>query len=130
MAAIRTFLKRKVSHNTSNCNPNNTLTATVNTSADSSSDTSSSTTERLNNQRLDGYSSTSTIGIITVHSDDSARRPLLHLRPANRRKNFLSRLIPNQTASIMMNIPSEVAVDDNICLMDRKLPKELILRYF
>lgn len=127
MAAIRTFLKRKVSQQTTNQNSNNTLT-TTNTGADSSSDTSSSTAERLNHQRIDGYSSTSTIGVLTVNSDDSVRRPLLQLRSANRRKKLLLRLVPNTNVSMANNL-SELVVDENTSLIDRKLPKELILRF-
>jgi hypothetical protein len=122
MATIRTFFKRTVGH-TSNSNNNNNLN-TNSGSIDSSSDTSSSITER--NQANDGYSSTSTLGILTVHSDDS-RRPLLHSHTTNRRKKFFSRLIDPTTATTMDN-QSEQTMEENICLMDKKLPKELVLR--
>jgi hypothetical protein len=118
MAAIRTFFKRTVGQHTSN---NNNLT-TNSGNTDSSSDTSSSITER--NQTNDGYSSTSTLGVLTVHSDDS-RRPLLHLHTTNRRKKFFSHLI-NQTTT--MDNQQEQTMGENVCLMDKKLPKELVLR--
>ena len=116
MAAIRTFFKRTVGHTSNNNNTNSG-------SADSSSDTSSSITER--NQANDGYSSTSTLGVLTVHSDDS-RRPLLHSHTTNRRKKLFSRLtVPTTTT---MDNQSEQTIEENISLMDKKLPKELILR--
>jgi hypothetical protein len=115
MAAIRTFLKHTVGQHSSDNNSGNT---------DSSSNTSLSTSERLNNQTNDGYSSTSTLGILTGHSDDSIR-PLLHSHTTNRRKKFFSRLIDHPTT---MNNQQEQTMDENICLMDKKLPKELLLR--
>ena len=121
MAAIRTFLKRTVGQHISN-NSNHLNTTSGNT--DSSSDTSSSLTERSNHQANDGYSSTSTLGVLTVHSDDS-NRPLLHTHSTTRRKKFFSRLIDHSTT---MNNQIEQIIDENICLMDKKLPKELVLR--
>jgi hypothetical protein len=117
MAAIRTFLKHTVGQHSSDNNSGNT---------DSSSNTSLSTSERLNNQTNDGYSSTSTLGILTVNSDDSLRRPLLHVHTKNHRKKIFSCLSDN---TIIMNNQQEQIIDDNICLLDKKLPKELILRY-
>lgn len=122
MATIHTFLKRTVGQRLSNIN---NLSITSGTT-DSSSDTSSSTTERLNNQTNDGYSSTSTLGLLSVNNDDSMRRPLLHVHTKPRQKKLLSRLINNATT---MNTEQEQVVDENICLLDKKLPKELILRY-
>jgi hypothetical protein len=122
MTAIRTFFKRTVGQHSSN--NNNLSIGSVNT--DSSSETSSSsTTERLNNQPNDGYSSTSTLGGLTVNSDDSMRRPLLHVHSTHRRKKFFSRLINNTSEMDTQQVQS---VDENICLLDKKLPKELILR--
>ena len=94
MAAIRTFFKRTVGQHSSNNNNNLNPTST---NTDSSSDTSSSITERLNNQTNDGYSSTSTLGVLTVNSDDSLRRPLLHVHTTNRRKKLFSCLTNNST---------------------------------
>jgi hypothetical protein len=124
MAAIRTFFKRTAGQHNSNHNTNNLSTTSGNT--DSSSDTSSSITERSNNQANEGYSSTSTLGVLTVQSDDSLR-PLLHSHTTNRRKKFFSRLIDHPTT---MNNQQEQTMDENICLMDKKLPKELLLRIF
>ena len=121
MAVIRTFFKRAVGQHSSN---NNNLSTISGNNTDSSSDTSSSTTERLNNQANDGYSSTSTLGVLTVNSDDSLR-PLLHAHTTNRRKTFFSRLVDTTTT---MNIQPEQIIEDDICLIDIKLPKELILR--
>lgn len=129
MAALRSFLKRKVSQHTSHHHLHPTAT---NTSADSSSDTSaSSTPERSNQQRNDGYNSTSTLGVSTINSDDSARRPLLHLRSANRRKKVANRLVENTTAAAAeaMKNQQEITIDNNTCLLERKLPRELILRW-
>jgi hypothetical protein len=125
MDAIRTFLKRTVgqhSSNNSNLNPG--------TTTDSSSDTSSSSTasEHLNNRTNNGYSSTSTLGIlINNNNDDSLRRPLLNIPSTNRRRRFFSCLINN---SPIMNTQDEQLIDENTCLLDKKLPKELLLRIF
>lgn len=122
MAVLRTFIQR-----TSNTNNRN-----QNTQTDSSSDTSSSTTttERVINPTNDGYSSTSTLGVLTVHSDDSIR-PLLHSNSTNRRRTFFSRLIHHhQQPSIPMTSQQEEQNQENLCLFDKKLPKELILRIF
>jgi hypothetical protein len=123
MAAIRTFFKRTVGqHSSDNNNRNPGGTAT-----DSSSDTSSSTTsERLNNRINDGYSSTSALGVL-VNNDDSLRRPLLNIPSTNRRRRFLLRLINNSST---MNTQNEQIIDENTCLLDKKLPKELLLRIF
>jgi hypothetical protein len=123
MAAIRTFFKRTVGQHSSDnnhTNPGGTVT-------DSSSDTSSSTTsERLNNRINDGYSSTSALGVL-VNNDDSLRRPLLNIPSTNRRRRFLLRLINNSST---MNTQNEQIIDENTCLLDKKLPKELLLRIF
>lgn len=120
MAVLRTFFQR-----TSNTNNSNRTTQT-----DSSSDTSSSTTDRTRNPTIDGYSSTSTLGILTVHSDDSIR-PLLHTNSINHRRTFFSRLIHcHNHHSIPMTNQQEENLDENTCLFDKKLPKELILRIF
>ncbi len=122
MAAIRTFLKRTVGQHSSNNNSN------PRTATDSSSDTSSSViTERLNPHTNDGYSSTSTLGVLINNNDDSLRHPLLNTPLKNRRRRFLLRLINNST---IMNTQQEQLIEENICLLDKKLPKELILRIF
>ena len=115
MATIRTFLKRTVGQH-----------SVINNNIDSSSDTSSSITDRSNNQTNDGYNSTSTLGILTVNSDDSLQRPLLNVHTTNRRKKFFSCIIDN---TMIMNNQQEQLIDENnICLLDKKLPKELVLR--
>jgi hypothetical protein len=120
MAAIRTFFKRTVSQHTSNSN-------NLSDSTDSSSETlSTTTTEHLNNQTNDGYNSTSTLGALTVNSDDSLRRPLLHVHTTNRRKKRFSCLSDNHTTT--MSTEQEQITDDNTCLLDKALPKELVLR--
>jgi hypothetical protein len=119
------FLKRRVSQNNIGQHPTSNLNTTINTGGDSSSDTSSSTTERVNQRRNDGYSSTSTLGIVTGNGDESVRRPLLHLRSTNRRRTFLTRLSQQPSAMIDQH---EQSTDDHSCLLDKKLPKELILR--
>lgn len=122
MAAIRTFLKRTVGQNSPTNNHLNTGSAT-----DSSSDTSSSTTttERSNKQTNDSSNNSSTSGILVNNNDDSLRRPLLNIIPTNRHRRFLSHLINNSTN---MNTQVEQVIDENTCLLDTKLPKELILR--
>jgi hypothetical protein len=126
MAALRTFFKRTVGQHSSN---NSNLTPRTNT--DSSSDTSSSTTasERLNTRTNDGYNSASTLGILinNNHDDDTLRRPLLNLSSTNRRRRFFSCFMNNST---IMNTQEEQLLDENICLLDKKLPKELLLRIF
>ncbi|CAF0843962.1 unnamed protein product [Adineta steineri] len=129
MAAIRSFLKRTVSQNSPNNNHLNTGSTT-----DSTSDTSSSTTttERINKQRNDGLSNSSPLGILinnnnNTNNDDSLRRPLLNISSTNRRGRLLLHLINN---SNKMNAQTEQVIDENICLLDTKLPKELILRIF
>jgi hypothetical protein len=117
MAVIRTLFKRTVGQHPSN---NNHLNLT-NTNTDSSSDTSSS------NQTNDGYSSTSTLGVSTVNSDESLRRPLLHVHRINHRKKLFSCVADNTNR---MDTQQEQLIDDNICLLDKQLPKELILRIF
>ncbi len=120
MAAIRTFLKRIVGQHSSNNNSN------PRTTIDSSSDTlSSTTTDRLNTHTNDGYSSTSTLGVLINNNDDSLRHPLLNTPSRDRRWRFLLRLINNST---IMNTQQEQFIEENICLFDKKLPKELILR--
>ena len=124
MATVRAFLKRTFGQDLSN-NNNNLLSGSSNT--DSSSDTSSSLTERFNSQTNDGYSSTSTLGVSSVHSDDSMRRPLLNVHTRLRRKRFLSRFIHNSTTTTM-HLEHEQPMEDDVCLLDKKLPKELVLR--
>lgn len=124
MAALRTFLKRTVGQHTSNTNHHHQrLNTTSSGNSDSSSDTSLSTTDRSIHQPTDGYNSTSTLGVVTVHSDDSLR-PLLHSQSTNRRKKLLS-CLTDQTNSVN-NLQ---IMNDNICLIDKTLPKELFLRY-
>lgn len=130
MATIRTFFKRTVGQHSSN---NSNLTPRTNT--DSSSDTSSSTiaSERLNTRRNDGYSTASALGILinnnnnSNHDDDTLRRPLLNLPSTNRRRRFLLCFMNNST---IMNTQEEQLLDENTCLLDKKLPKELLLRIF
>lgn len=122
MATLHSFLKRRVGQRLSNTNNLNVNSGNT----DSSSDTSLSTAERLNNQANDGYSSTSTLGVLSAASDDCLRRPLLPVHKKIRQKTFLSRLIHNPTE---MNIEQEQSIDNTMCLIDQKLPKELILRY-
>jgi hypothetical protein len=121
MAVIRTFFKRTVGQHSSN---NNTLSITSG-NTDSSSDTSSSTNEQLTNQTNDGFSSTSTLGVLTVNGDDSLRRPLLHVHRRTHRKKFFSCITNNTTT---MDTQQEQLIDDSICLLDKQLPKELVLR--
>jgi hypothetical protein len=121
MAAIRTFLKRAVGQHSSN-NNSHTRTTTV-----SSTDTSSTIAERLNNHTNDGFSSTSTLGILANTNDDSLRHPLLNTPSTNYRRRFLLRLINHST---IMNTQQEQIIEENTCLLDKKLPKELILRIF
>jgi hypothetical protein len=124
MAAIRTFFKRTVVQHSSN-NPN----SNPGTVTDSSSDTSSSTTsERVNNRTNDGYRSASTLEtLINNNHDDSLRRPLLNIPSTTRHRRFFLRLINNST---IMNPQEQQLVDENICLLDKNLPKELLLRIF
>lgn len=123
MAAIRTFFKRTVGQHTSNNNHHHQrLNTTSSGNSDTSSDTSLLATDRPQNPPNDGYNSTSTIGLLTVNSDDSIR-PLLHSQAKNRRKKFFS-CVTEQTDSI--NLPQ--TMNESICLIDKTLPKELLLR--
>ena len=124
MASIRTFLQRTVIGAPGSNHHSPSLTSTA-ASADSASDTSSSIATRSNTRSSDGFSSTSTLGLLTVNSDASIRRPLLHLPTTKRRKNLLLRLVHNPAP---MPTPQEQHIQDNICLLDKTLPKELILR--
>lgn len=121
MAVIRTFFKRTVGQHTSN-NHHQRLNTTSSGNSDSSSDTSLLATDRPNHPANDGYNSTSTLGLLTVNSDDSIR-PLLHSQSTNRRKKLFS-CLTDQTDSI--NMPQTMT--ENICLIDKTLPKELLLR--
>ncbi|CAF4299921.1 unnamed protein product, partial [Adineta steineri] len=90
--------------------------------------TSTSTIDHLNSQTNDGYSSTSTLGVSTINSDDSSQHPLLPvISSKNRRKNFFSCLTNNTTT---MDTNEEQLINEDICLLDTKLPKELLLRIF
>ncbi len=126
MTLIRTFLKHTVGQHSLNNNPTKT------TITDSSSDSSSSTiTERLSNQELnqtnDDCSSKSILDLLINNHDDSMRRPLLHIQTTNRcRKLLLLRLINHSTT---INTQQEQFIDENISLIDKKLSKELIIRY-
>ena len=121
MATLRNFFKRTVGRRSSN--PDHLSAVSIN--IDSTSDTSSSTHERSPSQTNDGYSSTSTLGVLTIGSDDSMRRPLLHVHAAKRKRTFFSRLINTSTT---MDVQEEQALDESIGLIDKTLPKELILR--
>lgn len=116
MAAIRTFLKRTVvQHSSTNSNIN------PGTNTDSSSDTSSSTTS----ERRTIDQSNPTILIVNNHDDEILRHPLLNLPPTsiNRHRKIFSCLTMNNTQL-------EQLIDENLSLLDKKLPKELLLRIF
>ena len=127
MAAIRTFLKRTVVQHSSNLSPG--------TNTDSSSDTSSSTTsERRNIRATDGFNNASPLSVLIInntntnnHDDETLRHPLLHLPPTNRHRKFFSCLVNSST---MNNTQIEQLLDENISLLDKKLPKEVLLRIF
>lgn len=123
MAAIRTFLKRTVVQHSSNLSPG--------TNTDSSSDTSSSTaSERRNNRATDGFNNASPLSVLIINNnndDETIRHPLLHLPPTNRHRKLFSCLVNSST---MNNIQVEQFLDENISLLDKKLPKELLLRIF
>lgn len=121
MATLRTFLKRTVGQHSSNLTPvNNT---------DSSSDTSSSTTSE---RRTNG----SPLAVLIINNtntenrdDETLRHPLLELPSSNNtRRKLFSCLANNSTMN--STTPIEQYLDENICLLDKKLPKELLLRIF
>ena len=117
MAALRTLFKRTASQNS------NQLSA-VSINTDSTSD--SSTNEHLNNPNNENYSSTSTLGVLTITNDDSLRRPLLRIHSRQRKRNIFSCFMNKNSTT--MDSPDEQILDENICLIDKTLPKELLLR--
>ena len=127
MAAVRTFLKRTVGQHSSN---NSNLSPGTNT--DSSSDTSSSTTSERRTLRTNDNASPLAVLIINNnntenHDDETLRHPLLHLPPTNARRKLFSCLTNSSTMNPTL---AEQCLDENICLLDKKLPKELLLRIF
>ena len=130
MAALRTFLARTVGQHPSNNNNSNGSNSTGVLAGDRARlDRPSATIEPANDHETtranDGYSSTSTLGLSTGTNDDSMRHPLLHTHPTNRRRRFLLRLMPKPAP---MNSQDPQVDDENSSLLERKLPRELILR--
>jgi len=114
MATICTFLKRTVGKNSSNNNHLNIRSATDDTS------------ERLNKQQTnDSSNNSSPLGTSINNNDESLRRPLLNIISKNRHRRFLCHLMHNSTK---MNTQLEQLIDENTCLLNTNLPKELILR--
>ncbi|CAF3667280.1 unnamed protein product [Rotaria socialis] len=124
MATIRSLFKRNVAQNSSNNNELN-VRPTNNTSSDI---LSTNTSERLNNRPTDGYISASTLGGSPDNNVDSLRHPLFNISSAKPHRRFLSCLIKNSTT--MYKQDDEQVNDENICILDTKLPKELIFRIF
>ncbi|CAF4773533.1 unnamed protein product, partial [Rotaria socialis] len=120
MATIRSLFKRNVAQNSSNNNELN-VRPTNNTSSDI---LSTNTSERLNNRLTDGYISASTLGGSPDNNVDSLRHPLFNISSAKPHRRFLSCLIKNSTT--MYKQDDEQVNDENICILDTKLPKELI----
>ena len=127
MAALRTFLARTVGQHPSNNNDRHSTG--VSTGDRARLDRPSATIEPANDHNTtranDGYSSTSTLGLSTGTNDDPMRHPLLHTHPTNRRRRFLLRLMPKVA---LMNSQDPQVDDENASLLERKLPRELILR--
>ena len=122
MATIRTFFKRTVGQTSSDNNHLNPASP-----ADSPSDTTSTTTTNghIHKSTNDGSNNSSATGVLVNHNDDSLRHPLLNNSSINRPRRFLFGLIHHPTKT---DTQLEQVSDEDICLLDKKLPKELVLR--
>lgn len=121
MATLRALFKcngsqHSSNHNTSNARPISNLPNET---------LPSNPPERANSQTNDGCTSPSILVGLPENNGDSLRHPLLNNSAKKIRRGFLSRLMHNSTNVVKQE---EDLGNENACLLDTKLPKELVLR--